>query len=111
MIRTVLVPLARTVVGGQRARYLGVVEEYGRATRPALRPHPPGSRSARKHLVIFCSDNGPEAGAGSAGGLRGAKTWLYEGGIRSPLVVWGPGLMAPESAGTTNDESSFARST
>ena len=58
-------------------------------------------------LIVFCSDNGPETGAGSAGGLRGGKTWLYEGGIRSPLIVWGPGLMAPQSAGSTNDQSVY----
>ncbi len=43
-------------------------------------------------LILVCSDNGPEIGAGSAGPFRGYKTHLYEGGIRSPLVVWGPGL-------------------
>jgi uncharacterized sulfatase len=43
-------------------------------------------------LVLVCSDNGPEKGAGVAGPFRGYKTHLYEGGIRSPLVVWAPGL-------------------
>src|SRR6185436_8544780 len=45
-------------------------------------------------LVLVCSDNGPEEGAGSAGPFRGTKGMLYEGGIRSPLIVWGPGLVA-----------------
>ena len=61
--------------------------------RPALRDNT---------LVLFCSDNGPEPGAGSAGPFRGFKTQLYEGGVRSPLVVWGPGLLAAGVAGSVN---------
>jgi uncharacterized sulfatase len=59
-------------------------------------------------LILVCSDNGPEPGAGSAGPFRGAKTMLYEGGIRSPLVVWGPGLIEPAKSGTVNRSSVFA---
>jgi steryl-sulfatase len=46
--------------------------------------------------VFFTSDNGPwlEEGVhgGSAGLLRGGKAQNWEGGIRVPGVVWGPGL-------------------
>lgn len=59
-------------------------------------------------LVLVCSDNGPEDGAGSAGPFRGSKAMLYEGGIRSPLVVWGPGWIAPGRAGTVNRTSVLA---
>jgi uncharacterized sulfatase len=59
-------------------------------------------------LILVCSDNGPEKGAGSAGPFRGFKTMLYEGGIRSPLVVWGPGLIGAERAGTANRTSVMA---
>jgi arylsulfatase A-like enzyme len=48
----------------------------------------------RRTLVLFISDNGPhrEGGAdpaffGSAGGLRGIKRDLYEGGIRVPMIA------------------------
>ena len=48
-------------------------------------------------LILVCSDNGPELGAGVAGPFRGYKTHLYEGGIRSSLVAWGPGLVKVEN--------------
>jgi len=59
-------------------------------------------------MILICSDNGPEKGAGSAGPFRGFKTMLYEGGIRSPLVVWGPGLIEAGKAGTVNRTSVIA---
>lgn len=59
-------------------------------------------------LIVFCSDNGHEPGAGTSDPLRGAKTWLYEGGIRSPLIVWGPGLVAKEAVGTSNETAIFS---
>jgi len=47
-------------------------------------------------LVFFCSDNGP-AGPGSAGGLRGRKGSLYEGGHRVPAIASWPGRIAPRT--------------
>jgi hypothetical protein len=36
-------------------------------------------------------------GAGSAGPFRGYKTQFYEGGVRSSLIAWGPGLLQKEN--------------
>jgi uncharacterized sulfatase len=59
-------------------------------------------------LIVLMSDNGPEPGAGTAGRFRGVKGTLYEGGIRSPLVVWGPQFIAANKRGTRNRDSLFA---
>lgn len=43
-------------------------------------------------IVVFTSDNGPDRGSpGSAGPLRGQKHTVFEGGMREPCVMWGPG--------------------
>ena len=51
-------------------------------------------RSGRQTLVLFTSDNGPHREGGgdpaffnSAGGLRGIKRDLYDGGIRVPMIA------------------------
>ncbi len=59
-------------------------------------------------LILICSDNGPELGAGQAGNLKGYKTHLYEGGIRSSLITWSPGFMDEEMMGTRNASSVFS---
>jgi arylsulfatase A-like enzyme len=50
-------------------------------------------------LVIFTSDNGglstSEGSPTSNLPLRGGKGWMYEGGIREPLLVRWPGVVKP----------------
>jgi len=61
-------------------------------------------------LILFCSDNGPDPKTFDppAKPLRGFKATLYENGIRSPLIVWGPGLVSTEKAGTRDTETVLA---
>lgn len=93
---------------GKRALYLSVLEAMDRQLAP-LFDHVRSQRHLRENtLILICSDNGHEPGAGQAGELRGCKTNLYEGGIRSSLIVWGPGLVAQNAAGTRNQTSVFA---
>ncbi len=92
---------------GKRALYRSVLDSMDEQLG-VLFDHIRGNESLRKNtIVILCSDNGPEFGAGTCEPFRGAKTWLYEGGVRSPLIVWAPGYMDKNSIGTTNEASVF----
>ena len=79
-------------------RQLGKLFDYVRA-KPCLRDNT---------LILVCSDNGPELGAGVAGPFRGYKTHLFEGGIRSSLVAWAPGLIPSKKNGTVDKVSVFS---
>lgn len=46
-------------------------------------------------VVIFTSDNGAFGGVADMKPLRAAKGYLYEGGIRVPLIVRWPGVVKP----------------
>jgi arylsulfatase A-like enzyme len=52
-------------------------------------------------LVIFTSDNGAFGGVTDLHPLRGCKGYLYEGGIRVPLIVRWPGQVKPGTICTT----------
>ena len=79
-------------------RQLGTLFDFIRET-PELRDNT---------LILVCSDNGPDVGAGNAGPFRGSKATLYEGGVRSPLIVWGPGIVAKEKVESKNEVSVFS---
>lgn len=93
---------------GKRAMYHGVLDTMDEQLAALFDRIRNDDRLRTNTLILVCSDNGPEPGAGSAGPFRGGKTVLYEGGIRSPLIAWGPGLVAADKAGTVNRESVFA---
>jgi len=91
----------------KRALYLAVLESMDRQFGK-LFDYVKSDRELRDNtLIIFCSDNGPEPGAGSAGDLRGFKGHLYEGGIRSSLIVWGPAFISKNVWGLRNKQSYF----
>jgi uncharacterized sulfatase len=101
-------PEARWGNGEKHTLYLGVLDTMDEQLG-VLFDYIRGNDKLRKNtLILVCSDNGPEPGAGSAGPFRGAKTMLYEGGVRSSLVVWAPRLVDPSSTGTVNRKSVFA---
>lgn len=52
-------------------------------------------------VVFFFSDNGGVESRAFNGGLRRGKGWVYEGGIREPLIVKWPGVVQPGSINHT----------
>lgn len=49
-------------------------------------------------LVVWVSDNGPMIGFYPSAGyswLRGYKSQVYEGGVRTPAIAWWPGSITP----------------
>jgi len=90
------------------ANYVGVLNEldhqFGRIfdrikSDPELRDNT---------VILIASDNGPEKGMGYSDDLRGSKGQLYEGGIRLPLICWGPGFVAAGAAGSMNSQTVLA---
>jgi uncharacterized sulfatase len=94
-------PQARRADGSKRALYHGVLDTMDEQLGVLFDFIRNSDRLRDNTLILICSDNGPEQGAGSAGPFRGFKTHLFEGGIRSSLIVWGPRFIAAEP-GTVN---------
>lgn len=93
---------------GKRGLYLAVVEAMDKQFGKLFQFIKEDEELRNNTLILFCSDNGPELGAGQAGNLKGYKTHLYEGGIRSPLIVWGPNFIATGAVGKRNKQSLLA---
>lgn len=101
-------PAHRRGDGSKRALYYGVLQTMDEQLGVLFDFVRRDASLRTNTLILVCSDNGPEPGAGSAGPFRGGKTMLYEGGVRSPLIVWGPGFIPPEKAGAHNATSVFS---
>lgn len=92
----------------KRTLYHSVLEAMDAQLSPLLSHIAKDPALRENTVVLLCSDNGPEPGAGTSGGFYGSKGSLFEGGIRSPLVVWAPGLMENGKAGSRDKASLLA---
>ena len=86
----------------QEELYLGVVQATDDQLAPLFDYRPQQPETPRQHADRHRQRQRPRARRGSAGPFRGHKGNLYEGGIREPLIVWGPGLLNKSALGTTN---------
>ena len=94
--------------GSKRAKYLGVLEGMDKQLGKLFSAIKDDEALRENTLILICSDNGPEPEAGKATPFRGVKWQIYEGGIRSPLIVWGPGLIEETAVRRRNTESVFS---
>lgn len=88
--------------GSPAAQYAGVLSELDRQLGRAFDHIRSNAKLRDNTIILLCSDNGHEPGLGSSGGLRGHKGTLYEGGIRSPLIVWSPSRIGKDAVGSRN---------
>ena len=101
-------PVDRWGDGKKRTLYLAVLEEMDRQLGRLFEYVHNDPALAGNTIILACSDNGPDPGLGSPGPFRGYKTQLFEGGIRSSLVAWAPGLMDKKALGSVNKTSVFS---
>jgi uncharacterized sulfatase len=91
-----------------KARFLGVMEEMDRQFGRLFKYIKADPALLKNTLIIFTSDNGPDAEVNTAGHLRGVKTNLYEGGFREPFIAWWPSVIPEEKNGSVNERSVVA---
>lgn len=107
-VHTPLFPSPKNWADSQQGLFLSVLEEMDQQLARLFDRIQNDPQLRENTLILVCSDNGPEKNAGSPGPFRGLKATLFEGGIRSPLIVWGPGLIETSQQGTVNKSSVFA---
>jgi arylsulfatase A len=91
---------SESLAGGQtNAIYAAMLESLDEGVGKIL-THLRERKLDRNTLVIFTSDNGglsvkegPNTPATSNAPLRAGKGYLYEGGLRVPLIAWWPGTI------------------
>ncbi|MDG1897466.1 MAG: sulfatase-like hydrolase/transferase [Fuerstiella sp.] len=101
-------PLEKWGDGKDRTLYLAVLETMDQQLGVIFNYVRNSKSLVHNTVILVCSDNGPEVGFGSAAPLRGHKATLYEGGIRSSLIAWAPGLMPKTAQGSRNHTSVFS---
>lgn len=84
----------RTDLGALDPRYAAMIEAMDRSIGRILESLDE-LKLADNTFVIFTSDNGAYGGVADNQPLRAAKGYLYEGGIRVPLIVRWPGRVKP----------------
>ncbi len=91
----------------KRTRYRAVLQEMDRSLGVLFDRIRDDPKLRNDTLILLCADNGHDDGAGSSAPLRGGKTWLYEGGVRSPLIAWAPGLTPPAAVSGVDEATVF----
>ncbi|MEM8671838.1 MAG: sulfatase-like hydrolase/transferase [Planctomycetota bacterium] len=104
-VHTKLFPSVKNWRDTKRGLYCAVLEEMDAQLSPLFARIKEDPELRDNTIVLICSDNGPEIDCGSGGPFKGLKATLFEAGIRSPLIVWAPGLMEESALGTINTES------
>jgi len=86
-------PIPRNMDADTQARVYAMIENIDQNVGRLLR-WLDEQKLADNTLLIFMTDNG-RATPGYNAGLRGNKSTVYEGGIRSPLFAYWPGKLQP----------------
>jgi arylsulfatase A-like enzyme len=89
-------PIPRNMDADTQARVYAMIENIDQNVGRLLK-WLDEQKLADNTLVIFMTDNG-RATPGYNAGLRGNKSTVYEGGIRSPFFAYWPGMLQPGAA-------------